>query len=730
MACNQYNVNFSIDEVITFVDCSGDTQTLSGKASTQYFVCSQTPPTIPALGVTSTDLGPATLYFFSSCCGNYFFNACVQDSSPPGSYLTVGSQYIQFNDGLTTTNKCFFYDSSVVPPVGVDIPLAVVIQRTGVYQSPSLDCNNCEGAIPGEQCDPYYFRYCCCDYSTPTPPMYCYFSIIGKTLSITPNLIYYVTLTGGTTFCAESVDSSLINFYSIDEYNYDDDISSLVVGLDTENCTDCTQNYPCSIPITSTPTPTPTRTPVPSPIPRTRNECEPIDIYNMEISCVVLQPSNFESNDGAASLNISGGTPPYTIIWDNGNISPAIGNLSVGEYGATVVDFYKDFTAKTVCILTGQTITPTPTPTPTQSPIPQGPVFCFFHRSLYGPEQYFLINDTFSVDSYLNGQPSWISGDGHYRIYWNNMSIPQQWEVSGDTPTPVLLCNSNQPPPAIPTNQNDWQVIGGALLFNTITLGPCIVQLYMLNPLQIESPTMTLYTVKTDPICGCDGSIVADAEEGIPPYQYSIDNGLTYKNFPIFDSLCSGNYSVTVKDSLDFTKTSFIELNKPTDPTTYVVSLSKNSNTIVDNGTTFAKTYNVTLNISPPLPDYATISFDINHVNVFKTSTSPNSAQLTNATALFINEVENSASYILQSTGTTVNTKNGCQDQTVFISGNTLVWKNLTLNSLDTLTINTSTSIQKNFTTACDFATADDNFTISNLTIAGCTCCTVQNTAL
>ena len=87
------------------------------------------------------------------------------------------------------------------------------------------------------------------------------------------------------------------------------------------------------------------------------NECDVITIFPMKVSCAVQQPSSDKSFDGATELIVTGGTPPYTIFWEVGSFAPALTNLGVGEYTATVTDYYNDFTATTTCVLTAETTT-------------------------------------------------------------------------------------------------------------------------------------------------------------------------------------------------------------------------------------------------------------------------------------------------------------------------------------------------------------------------------------
>lgn len=88
-----------------------------------------------------------------------------------------------------------------------------------------------------------------------------------------------------------------------------------------------------------------------------KNECDVITIFPMDVNCLVQQPSNDQSFDGSAALVITGGTPPYTIFWEIGSFAPALTNLGIGDYTATVTDYYGDFSATTTCVLTAETLT-------------------------------------------------------------------------------------------------------------------------------------------------------------------------------------------------------------------------------------------------------------------------------------------------------------------------------------------------------------------------------------
>ena len=143
---------------------------------------------------------------------------------------------------------------------------------------------------------------------------------------------------------------------------YDGSKTTTTFYIDCQTCLD--NAYSCFPP----PPPQPAITYIQS------NECDVITIFPMTVECDVINPSTTGGRDGRASISITGGTPPYTVTWANGSISPAIMDLQAGSYPATIVDLYRDFTAYTTCVLTGPTATATPTPTLTPTPTSSSPM--------------------------------------------------------------------------------------------------------------------------------------------------------------------------------------------------------------------------------------------------------------------------------------------------------------------------------------------------------------------
>ena len=79
------------------------------------------------------------------------------------------------------------------------------------------------------------------------------------------------------------------------------------------------------------------------------NSCSVITVLPLGLNCSSVNASTPQSTNGSITLFITGGTPPYNISWNNGAKGSFLTNLLAGDYTATVVDYYGDFTAKTTC---------------------------------------------------------------------------------------------------------------------------------------------------------------------------------------------------------------------------------------------------------------------------------------------------------------------------------------------------------------------------------------------
>lgn len=219
----------------------------------------------------------------------------------------------------------------------------------------------------------YYFNSCCggkpfgITNFTPSQPFLGFVDTVGSQYALSiSNFQNNITYSGCVTYSGFTINSQLqpISDYPIKSGNY-----FFYLLNDCDYCT--TYIYPCFV---TQPTITPDVVGV-------KNECGVITILPMAVECVISATTSYNSCDGEISVSISGGTPPYTTTWyPSENISPAINYVCNDvSYTAITVDYYGDFTARTVCSLVAppncyfegtisEYIPPSPTPTKTPTP--------------------------------------------------------------------------------------------------------------------------------------------------------------------------------------------------------------------------------------------------------------------------------------------------------------------------------------------------------------------------
>ena len=446
------------------------------------------------------------------------------------------------------------------------------------------------------------------------------------------------------------------------------------------------------------------------------NQCNVLTIFPMGLQCIVTGTTGIQAIDGAIYLNITGGTPPYNVMWDNNNTGPYLEFLPLGSYTATVVDNFGDYTATTTCIL--QLPSPTPTPIPSPTPTPSSVYYDFCINITQNPEAQsnpFAINNTitrthFTNNGVVNNKPSWISDDSLYVVNWNTSIGKWEYKLVTYSGTPFVV-NSNPSVPPI----NNWQYLGAnaSVVGNT---GYCTTGTPLSMSVQPNSP-----------IYGGDGSIIIAPFGGVIPYQYSITNGLTYQNSTMFTSLNGGTYNVVILDASGTTFTQTVTLIAPPPPTVYTVNLSTFSQILVNTNTVLTKLYNTNISVSPQLPSGTTITLNLQHVNLFNSSPTPDIASATTTSTLYKNSIPYTATTNSTTTATTLSTLAGCQANPLYVKTYIENWLSVTITRTDSLSINTITSVYKNGINNCYVGQASDTFNKSALTISGnCVNCVAQ----
>ena len=490
-----------------------------------------------------------------------------------------------------------------------------------------------------------------------------------------------------------------------------------------------TQTATQTVTPTSTTTPTLTRTPTQTPtnslVVKPKNDCEVFTLFDMGITCYPIKmPSGPTSLDGILSLKVTGGTSPYSYYCAGGQRSQTLSGIPAGAYEVTVVDYYGDYTASTICSLFNPSPTPSPTTTvtPTITPSSTCPTLCMtIVNTTYGAMYQFACNGM------RNGKTLWSNQTGSVarNIVW--FPTKNRWEVVGsDYVTPVTLPGGGI---AASTNttlipDSSWSVIGGTTTYSVnVTQGTC--------PANI--PLNVLYTI-TKAECNtntnCNGSVNVTALYGAPPYTYSINNGGTFQTSNMFNNLCSGTYTILTQDSSGTTNNGTVIVGANSSPVTYNLSLSANTSAqqVINSNNYTSKTTYLKVVVNPPLPAGVSISFKLATSSI-KTYNGPGTGTIQDNFTITQGGVTKTPS-VTQSSSTT-GTRPNCNPESQVVVTEVDTY-NLTIsNTTDVLITDTSvlniTNGQQGSQSNC----------LTNLTqkiygqfvdaqINGCTCCSVN----
>jgi len=394
----------------------------------------------------------------------------------------------------------------------------------------------------------------------------------------------------------------------------------------------------------------------------TGNTCDILTIFPMGLICSSTNAYTPFTNDGGITLYITGGTPPYTINWSNGSHSQNLTNLQTGDYTATVIDYYGDFTATTTCNVGFDTFYLEKFANCNDlnnqiyflaninSQYQSGKVYslnsqlgCWVSQGLelYTAQTYsnfsavttngpfdlcseclpsvpailntsglcFTSTSTQSQQqtqyysaSTINGYPSWTSTTGNQTIYFDNTL--STWKILGWAGQGIPQLQTIQSPPI-----GVWSILGvpGQIPQPTIvvTQGEC-------------QAVVNANISSTPPSCngGTNGSIiVTSVVGGTPPYQYSLVNDPAfYQASNTFNGLSEGNYTVYTQDILGNIGVDIVTLDSLISPTIYTLNLTFTSPNLGNNtSTNQTKTYDWVVTVSPALPIGKQINFSISH---------------------------------------------------------------------------------------------------------------------
>ena len=236
----------------------------------------------------------------------------------------------------------------------------------------------------------------------------------------------------------------------------------------------------------------------------------------VSISLVATNVSCFGSNDGAVDMTVSGGTLPYTINWNNGQITEDLQNLIGGSYDVTVSDSNGCSTSGSINVISP--IAPLSLTATTQN------VTC-------------LNGSNGQVDITVNG------GTAPYTYAWSN-GAPTQ-DIIG-----VVAGNYS-----VVVTDNQGCTISGSYAIS--------------QPSSAISVTSSITPVSC--FDGNDGAINLTINGGLQPYSISWSNGAFNEDIL---SLTAGNYTVNILDASSCLFTSSYVVNQPIAPLSVSANLS------------------------------------------------------------------------------------------------------------------------------------------------------------
>jgi hypothetical protein len=303
-------------------------------------------------------------------------------------------------------------------------------------------------------------------------------------------------------------------------------------------------------------------------------------------SCAITTNTNSinatcNASNGSASVSVSGGTAPYTYLWNNGNNTANINNVAAGSYTVTVTDANNCSSVRTVTVSsTNTTLTATSntqnascgstngsaTVSPTNGTAP----YSFAWST--GSNQQSISN--LAAGSYTvsitdaNGCLGVISG-----ILVNNLNAPS----ASTSVISNVSCNGGSNGSASVTASGgtapysyNWSNNANTTAISNLSAGTYTVtvtdanncsQISTVNISQPAAISVNNTRVNVNCYGGSNGSVSITASGGTAPYSYNWSNNA---NTSAVSNLSAGTYTVTVTDANNCSQISTVNITEPT----------------------------------------------------------------------------------------------------------------------------------------------------------------------
>lgn len=386
-------------------------------------------------------------------------------------------------------------------------------------------------------------------------PMFTSPSCFGDT-----NAVVWVDVTGGTAPYMHSWDTTSVN----------DTVYNVGIGTYTDTITDGNGCFD-TVQVTVT---------------------EPLVLgVNIDSSNVVCNGNG----DGSAWSVPSGGTSPYSYVWNNLETTDTIQNLAPGNYMVVVSDFNGCTDSDSVAIVEPLLLTSSITDTSHVSCLCTG-VSVVTPIGGTGPYSYLWNDPLGQTDSTATGL---CAGNYLVEVTDANGCTDTSYVTIRDTSnfitsivdTNMVTCNSlcngsakaraeNGVQPYVFT-WNDPGVTSDSLVTGlcagnyTVTIQDAIGCTHNLNVTITEPNAISFASVDTSVSCNtlCDGSIETTISGGTAPYSVLWDDPNATDSVYV-DSLCAGDYILTVTDSLACTAKDTVTITEPAELVAFISPFS------------------------------------------------------------------------------------------------------------------------------------------------------------
>ncbi|MFN5459249.1 MAG: T9SS type A sorting domain-containing protein, partial [Bacteroidota bacterium] len=278
----------------------------------------------------------------------------------------------------------------------------------------------------------------------------------------------------------------------------------------------------------------------------------------------------FGNSTGSVDLTVSGGTSPYTYLWNNNATTQDLSSLAAGTYSVTVTDANGCTTTSSVNI--------TEPVAGLSASIVGTNVLCYGNSTgaidvtTSGgtiPYSYLWDNSATSEDisNLIAGNYSLTITDANNCTYSLSVSITQPTQLIASASSGSILCNGGTTTLTVTaiggipsyTNVGTYTVSAGAYTYTVTDANGCSDTAGVV----VNQNSGITATASITPIScngGSNGAIDITPVGGVSPYSYSWSNTLTTEDI---SGLVSGTYSVEIKDTYGCTGTATFTVNQP-----------------------------------------------------------------------------------------------------------------------------------------------------------------------